>query len=344
MADVMQYREVRQRFSVRDDDGPDSDLFPDRYTVTGVVEFTPKLPKGDVLAYPEEFVKPMPITGRIVAGELFANWVVSDQEEPRPLYLPVTVDDEADQTWSWVMRVSSLLIDGQEASIEMGDREFQVEAGDGPLWLSTVAAASKGSGAITLRGPRGYGITDITAESGVVTVEWEGGSDVNIPIPTAALATPTSDGLMPATDKAKLDGISLDTSVGTRVFVGGVMVYGSTGNRDIRQTLIRADTIKPGGTALLGREGNRVNLSLYDIDPSGTGTVRITDTLPIGFRPTARDAFTVSIISGATLRAVVMPTGLYVYQVPTDANNRLRETLSWTTLDPWPTTLPGTPA
>lgn len=193
MADVMQYREVRQRFSVRDDDGPDSDLFPDRYTVTGVVEFTPKLPKGDVIAYPEEFVKPLPVTGRIIAGELFANWVVSDQEGPRPLFLPVTVDDNADQTWSWVMRVASLSIDGQEADIKMGDREFQVEAGDGPLWLSTVAAVSKG-GTITTRGPRGYGITDITAEGGVVTVEWEGGEDVALPIPSAEYVANAVDG------------------------------------------------------------------------------------------------------------------------------------------------------
>ena len=190
MADVMQYREVRQRFSVRDDDGPDSDLLPDKYTVTGMVEFTPKLPKGDVLAYPEEFVKPMPITGRIVAGELFANWVASDQEEPRPLYLPVTVDDEADQTWSWVMRVSSLLIDGQEASIKMGDREFQVEAGEGPLWLSTVAAVAKGSGTIATRGPRGYAVTGITAGGGELVFEWEDGKTDTIPMPDTVPGPP----------------------------------------------------------------------------------------------------------------------------------------------------------
>lgn len=190
MADVMQYREVRQRFSVRDDDGPDSDLLPDRYTVTGTVEFTPKLPKGDVLAYPEEFVKPMPITGRIIAGELFANWVVSDQEEPRPLYLPVTVDDEADQTWSWIMRVSSLLIDGQEASIEMGDREFQVEAGDGPLWLSTAAAAPKGSGAIATRGPRGYSVASVTAGDGALRFVWEDGQEASIPLPESTPGPP----------------------------------------------------------------------------------------------------------------------------------------------------------
>ena len=190
MADVMQYREVRQRFSVRDDDGPDSDLLPDKYTVTGMVEFTPKLPKGDVIAYPEEFVKPMPITGRIVAGELFANWVASDQEESRPLFLPVTVDDEADQTWSWIMRVASLSIDGQEADIKMGDREFQVEAGEGPLWLSTVAAVAKGSGTIATRGPRGYAVTSITAGGGELVFEWEDGKTDTIPMPDSVPGPP----------------------------------------------------------------------------------------------------------------------------------------------------------
>lgn len=197
MADVMQYREVRQRFSVRDDDGPDSDLLPDRYTVTGVVEFTPRLPKGDVIAYPEEFVKPMPITGRIVAGELFANWVESDQEEPRPLFLPVTVDDEADQTWSWIMRVSSLSIDGQEADIKMGDREFQVEAGNGPLWLSTVAAVSKGGGTITTRGPRGYAVASVTAGDGQIAFVWEDGTEHSVPMPETAQGVGVEDATQP---------------------------------------------------------------------------------------------------------------------------------------------------
>lgn len=259
MADVMQYREVRQRFSVRDDDGPDSDLLPDRHTVTGTVEFTPKLPKGDVIAYPEEFVKPMPITGRIIAGELFANWAESDQEEPRPLHLPVTVDDEADQTWSWIMRVSSLLIDGQEASIKMGDREFQVEAGDGPLWLSTVAAAAKGSGTITISGPDGVFIDSIEEDATGLTVhnagrpsssaaDWVSGNtsstwshvfpttfaseanNENQPKPDLALVQPLLNGSQPADIRqvvANVQALNIPTVLVTCGGVGG-MTGGST--------------------------------------------------------------------------------------------------------------------
>lgn len=59
------------------------------------------------------------------------------------------------------------------------------------------AGVDRSTGTTITRGPRGYGITAITAAEGVVTVLWEDG-DVEIPIPTAALATPTNDGLMPA--------------------------------------------------------------------------------------------------------------------------------------------------
>lgn len=342
MADPLTYREVTGLWTVRVPDGPDTDQYPDTVPLAGRVVFTPDYRKP--LVYPGEHVIVEPISAVLVDGVLMAESLDGENMTLGPLFLPVTVDDRADQTWAWEMSFHDLRLGEYGETVDLPKVRFQIPEGAGPIDLSAVAPASSSGGVITLRGPRGYGITDITADSGVVTVEWEGGDDVTIPIPTAALATPTSDGLMPAADKAKLDGISLDTSVGTRVMVAGVMVYGSTGARDIRESLIRLDTIKAGGTAFLGREGNRVSLSLYDIDPYATGTVRITDTLPPGFRPNSRDAFTVSIISGSTLRAVVMPTGLYLYQVQENSNNKLRETLTWMTLDPWPTTLPGTPA
>lgn len=194
MVDVLRYREVRQRFSVRDDDGADADLHPDRHTVTGVVEFVPRLPRGDVLAYPEEFIKPLPITGRIVDGELFANWVESDQEAPRPLYLPVTVDDRADQKWSWIMRVTYMYVDGIQTEVKMGDRDFQVEDGDGPLWLSEVSGTYV-KGTITTRGAAGPGLHSITAQNGNLVFSWDyGHEDTVIPVPDAVPGPPGDTG------------------------------------------------------------------------------------------------------------------------------------------------------
>ena len=157
MADILRYREVRQRFSVRVADGPDEDDLPDMHTVSGVVTFTPKLERGDTLVYPEEFVVPRPIVARVVAGELFANWISSDQEPTRPLFLPVTVDSRADQSWAWEMEVSALYVDGAEFSIGLGSRTFQVPDGEDPLWLSSVVGTYS-RGVITTKGERGASV------------------------------------------------------------------------------------------------------------------------------------------------------------------------------------------
>src|SRR5690625_721720 len=60
-------------------------------------------------------------------------------------------------------------------------------------------------------------------------------------------------------------GITVDTSVGTRVFMGGVMVYGDTGWRDITSTATDALDPSNTGTIQLKREGNTVSLALQGV-------------------------------------------------------------------------------
>src|SRR5690554_4271388 len=60
-------------------------------------------------------------------------------------------------------------------------------------------------------------------------------------------------------------GITVDTSVGTRVFIGGVMVYGDTGWRDITSTATDALDPSNTGTIQLKREGSTVSLALRGV-------------------------------------------------------------------------------
>lgn len=113
-----------------------------------------------------------------------------------------------------------------------------------------------------------------------------------------------------------------------------------TGRRDIRGDLVNSETISSGGEAWIQRTGDRVYLSMYDIGFSGSGTVRVLTTLPIGFRPVIRDGFSILTASGVTRRATVMPTGFYMYDIP-GGGGLIRETVSWSTDNPWPSTYPG---
>ena len=204
------YRECRATITARIPDTPDADAHPDRVLVQGRGTAHPQFQGGSVV-FTEigEYAIPQPIPVVIVDGELLVEVLAGDESvETQPLFLPVTVDERANQHWSWRLTFDFLTLGEYGDEVAHPPLSFPVEAGDGPLEISTVATPTIRHDGFITRGIRGAGITSITADSGVVTVEWEGGDDVTIPIPTAALATPASDGLMPKADKAKLDGMS----------------------------------------------------------------------------------------------------------------------------------------
>ena len=200
------YRECRATITARIPDTPDADAHPDRVLVQGRGTAHPQFQGGSVV-FTEigEYAIPQPVPVVIVDGELLVEVLAGDESvETQPLYLPVTIDERANQNWSWRLVFDFLTLGEYGEEVSHPPLSFPVEAGDGPLEISTVATPVIKSQGFVTRGQRGRGITSITAESGVVTVEWEGGDDVEIPIPTAALATPTSDGLMSAADKARM--------------------------------------------------------------------------------------------------------------------------------------------
>src|SRR5690625_4226536 len=99
-------------------------------------------------------------------------------------------------------------------------------------------------------------------------------------------------------------GITVDTSVGTRVFMGDVMVYGDTGWRDITSTATDALDPSNTGTIQLKREGNTVSLALRNVSLlPGDGPLVIGPLWQSFWPTTNRFLSSVASVSGASFQA-----------------------------------------
>lgn len=150
----------------------------------------------------------------------------------------------------------------------------------------------------------------------------------------------------------------VDTTVGTRIFISdGVteqLVKSDTSHRDISGSLASGLTksISPNATApTIRRVNDQVFLSLY-LDVANSGTEVYVP--PYGFRPkptisTPGQLFIDSTKVGSGLPSEVK--GWYLSKASgvrssgaLGFNTTIMLTATWETPDPWPTTLPGTPA
>ena len=162
----------------------------------------------------------------------------------------------------------------------------------------------------------------------------------------------------------------IDTTVGTRVFVGDTMVFGDTGLRRLARWDNNAveipDALKdfgpaeanltsnPGGI-WIRRQGDLVTLSVAyakalkdnpEIRPSPAGFGSMVGisvpypSAPLGY----------SVGSTYYFSTVEVGFGFFRLRIPKDAAVRSPGTggygieISWHTREPWPTSLPGTPA
>lgn len=135
--------------------------------------------------------------------------------------------------------------------------------------------------------------------------------------------------------------VTVDTSVGTRVFAGDVMIFGDTGWRAIDLGLL-------GSYLYIRREGSAVFAVLQvNEDPQGVAgpNQSITGVVPPGFRPpvTVRSLYGESGSSPSKLIAfggsnITLYTGR-------DTTRRADSMyMTYTTKESWPTSLPGTAA
>lgn len=117
------------------------------------------------------------------------------------------------------------------------------------------------------------------------------------------------------------------------------LIYGDTGVRDI------SGLVDPKWTttvAKIRRTNNTVELTVIASPGNNSGTVLFLPAqLPSGFR----NAHTMNLlsldVSGKVLDAQIDYAFLSMRFNGVVANNTVRAVLTWTTIDPWPTTLPG---
>lgn len=178
---ALSYREITGLWSARVPDGPDSDQHPDTILLEGHVTFEPEYRVP--LVYPGEHIVIEPMHAVIHEGVLYGETAVEDDVVRGPLFLPVTVDDAANQTWSWVAKFQGMRLGEYGEEVTLPNVRFQVPAGDDALDLSTVIPASQSDGTITVRGAPGPGLSDITSADGQLTFVWDNGREKSLEVP-----------------------------------------------------------------------------------------------------------------------------------------------------------------
>ena len=191
---TLTYREVTGLWSARVPDGPDSDAHPDTVLLEGHVTFEPEYRVP--LVYPGEHIVVEPMHAVIHEGVLYGETVVGDDVVRGPLFLPVTVDENANQTWSWVAKFQGMRLGEYGEEVALPTVRFQVPAGDDALDLSEVIPVSQSGNTITLRGP---GLSEEDAQALV-----DAGLDERGLLP---------DGSLPSVARAEVEQIVAETAV-----------------------------------------------------------------------------------------------------------------------------------
>lgn len=151
-----------------------------------------------------------------------------------------------------------------------------------------------------------------------------------------------------AQDRAAIQAIAqqtvrVDTSVGTRVFAGDVMIYGDTGSRNVENLFVNGwrKYVYP---TKLRRIGNRCFLNAY-LDKGTATSTKFMDPIA-GYSIPVQTQFGGSVMGSITNTAEVVKAFTDGFYIPRYANiqPQMWVDISWLTDDPWPTSLPGTPA
>ena len=193
------YRECRATITARVPDTVDADQHPDRVLVQGRGTAHPQFQGGSVV-FTEigEYAIPQPIPVVIVDGELLVEVLAGDESvETQPLFLPVTVDERANQNWSWRLVFDFLTLGEYGEEVKHPPLSFPVEAGDGPLEISTVASPVVKSKGFVTRGAPGPGLQEITAENGELVFQWDNGRSISVQVPDAVPGPPGDTGPPP---------------------------------------------------------------------------------------------------------------------------------------------------
>lgn len=133
----------------------------------------------------------------------------------------------------------------------------------------------------------------------------------------------------------------IDTTVGTRVFLGDVMIHGDTGWRNVTSTLESNGANGVAGRLRIRRTAGLVWVSADDLQVTSGTVVLIPD--PQFAMDADNSTYPGALYNLAGDRMQRLDTALLRFNV-TGSGCRLRDLRSYPCTRPWPTSLPGTPA
>lgn len=254
---VYKYREVRGTFTALTPDTTDADEHPNIVPLSGSVVLTPIYKDGGIsFSESGHFDQPQPKPAAIDPDGILRS-VVTDPAtgaiSRQPLFLPVTVDERANQEWTYEASFPEVVRTDTGELVNIPTKRFAVEPGDGPLNLVAVAT-TKHPGMTITKGAPGAGLLDIAAANGEIVFSWDNGKSTTIEVPDNV---PGPRGPEGPPGSVELTGVVPEISVGTDyVRVGGreVVQAGDVGaGMPVLASLSRAqlwEATHPGRKAL----------------------------------------------------------------------------------------------
>lgn len=310
------------------DTDQDADRFPEARGSTGRVTFTPLVKFKKHLNTPTAFVHHEVVQARLVDG------VLVDAEGHEGVYLI-----------SGVYQVSFTIDSGSIPSFPV--EVLPEHTLENPLDLVTASpyVSEPGSSTLLLEVPSGH-VPGYVLAWGDDGLGWYDPEIVTPQdgAPGAHLEETETPGVFEQNPGIG-SGIDVDNTVGTRVFVGGVMVYGDTGVRDVRAQLLNGWTAT---VFAIQRTTHEVVLTVLGLTPPPdvNGTQQILSAIP-GFAPPNLSVSRRTIRGGAVAPeenqnlTVSYLGSVFAYSGQTVSN--LMAEYRWAADDTWPTTLPGNP-
>ncbi len=323
-------------------------------------EFWPTQTAGslspDPINLPEPGISDAPSDGTPYVRQ-DAGWVAESVTDLSNYVRNTGETDAVDLTGSAGVTVPDATVDGQAlAYLQAGARLQSLEVTNGSLAVVRTTTAdltltqsnviadqrefriANSSGKTFLQARTDAGAPVTGAGTGSITIIHSSGVVDMSAAPSVLIPDPTSTASESVGQAAKV--VAFDSVTGRYAVQGpnGVLEQGDTGWRDVSGLLVNGWT---AGETMLRRVGDQITVTLTNATGGAATTALI---VPTGFRPfrnIAGSAMLTSSVMGGAAVVNVQTTGTFI------ANNTIvggQVTAVFTTAEPWPSSLPGTPA
>lgn len=345
---------VKQQIIALVEDTPlDGDRFPDKSEINGDVIIAPNVSSGQAYHITSEdgtpYTVPLAsIRAKIVNGRIF-------HEGAPGVYVFAAGEGSNPGTITYQVRYVNLEAGG--VKFNLNPVSFRAVPG-GEVDLTTATPVTGATPAGTTKGDNGergpQGIQGIQGERGPQGPQGEPGPQGEQGIQGIQGEQGPQGETGPQGEPGEVtlaqlnQAIRVDTSVGIRVFAGDTMVHGDTGTRVHNDLADGFDfTTSVNHKLTLRRIGDQVFLEALGVRT--IASVWVTKQLSVGFRP--RSGEYNALRGTAQAMGQITPVGnsstllrLNMSGAPPDEGVTVTLNATWFTSDPWPSSLPGTPA